>query len=980
MPNAVLDQLKGVGTYLGRMEGYLKLAQEGIELDARLRDIILTIFAVTLRLCTTYTKVAQDSKRVIGVTKNVLKAAIRWDNGIGSRLNEIKEVSDRELNHNVAALRVSDIYANDSKTRKANAERLKKYLAVGEGKERNWTGRQAQLEEERIQGMGEWLFQLREFQSWADAEHHTDTPVLYLNAASGYGKSYLCAQAIWFLKTRMKTQQQQQPQKSKPFSVASYFFPEGQAKGRMNKRGKSGSMQLLDALHAVVWQLAEADGAFQDFVVKAIEKSPQGMAKPDAVWTDLLNEYAIASKQDSGMPQKVLFLVLDGYGEMDLQTMPTFTKIIKDVTQHSRQQTQFRILLAGNQDFSQLNVPNISEIGLSRDHQRQDAKLFIEASLKGPAYEHWDHESEEHRTLLGIRKDLALNFEGDYHELKEYLQEVERSSERGLLDLQELQGTNLKQQLIIIKRKLEMLNNELESNDIEVLNELIACMVYWKLWPSVAELNAYLMRRLGKKFKPPIESQLKEKFARLARVENGFVYAWKLRDFFIQTDVKLNNAAKAGDDRMCYHHHHRNGEENVLVPKCMMDLLFTQPPADTSVDSERLKDWVKQYERLKEWVKEHTISRPVVRFDLNAVKLSTIKGFLQSICDNAQQERAECKNLFPYVAIYLPAHLSEVSAKEIASLGEEEKQSLGSMLYRAFMDEKIVETWLPKGTIVDIIDLPKAWEDDVENVVTWLEDRSVRLGFRKAAGQHSESSTSHNSTGDQTVAPAGASDRNSTSSPTEAESQSKTEPRDDAGGTAKKSNIEDEKRGGEMVKGVNRRITETAEEASNRNINVEEVVDRDGSQASDESSDTDYIDALEKLTDGNDRDASNIEAVKKIPDGNSGDANNTKDDTKAALGPDSSRIYLYELLHVPAKVVATQWFQDSKWGAMETLMFLSNLLITVSVFQMNLEYMTANKHRLINRNVTSTDKLLRRKRSAFMMHFLKRSIKRSLGF
>ncbi|KAL1616881.1 hypothetical protein SLS54_008084 [Diplodia seriata] len=624
VPNKVLDQLQGIKACLGRMEGYLKICEDGIELDAKLREIIMEIFAVTLSLCTIYTKVAQDSKTPTGIAKNLLKATIRWDGNIKSRVQAIADASDREMNNNVAALRVSDIYTNDTKVRKANSEKLKRYFNI-DGKELWWTGRQASLQDDRIQKMGDWLFDLPEFKSWTNIDRHTDTPVLYINAP---------------------------------------------------------------------------------------------ISDPERVWTSFISSFVTDSKPESTKPQKVLFVVLDGYGGLDGQALQNIVEEVDD--RYLRRRYQLRVLLSGNQEFSHSYY--VSKIDLSRDYQRLDARIFIDEGLTG-SYEHRDHKSEGYRMLWEIRKDLTFNFEGNYHDLKDCIREVERSSLRGLSELKELRGLGLKDQLVLTKRKLETLNNDLQSDDIEVLNQLIVCLVHWEVWPTVQELNAFLSLRLGSKFKPPIEDQLNSKFARLAWVEDGQVVARKLFEFFDQQEVQLKITRH--EDEAC--NTHQSHEDNVLVPKSVLESLFMGRPANciTSDGFEHL-------------IQAHTFGKATVHFSPKKVRLDTVRFLLQAISDNAKQERAETNDLLQWGGLWLPKHFSDVLAADLENLEPKEQEKLGKQIYNVFAVEQVVKTWLPKVDIDDF--LWKNWEADLGHVHKWLCDhKSIRNGFNQKLDSTAES-------------------------------------------------------------------------------------------------------------------------------------------------------------------------------------------------------------------------------------------------
>ncbi|KAF4543424.1 Neutral amino acid permease [Lasiodiplodia theobromae] len=717
IPKNVLEQLQRVEECLDRVEGYFRIYEQGIDLDPRLRATTMQILVETLRLCTIYTKVAQDSKSPTGVIKNLLKAAVRWDGGIASRLEEINEMSQRELNNNVAALRVSDIYTNDSKIRKANSEKLRRYLQVS-GNEESWTDMQESLKTTSLPGMGDWLFELPEVKTWIDIDNHTGNSVLLIDAPSGHGKSHLCSRIIRSLEERRDRQQQKTR-----MSLAWYFFPEkhtemgSDSKRKTTKSDETERIALDEALKSLVWQLAENDGKFQDFVIKTLEKSPAAQSNGLNIWNMLIMAFFKCPRQETQKPRKVVFLVLDGYG--NLENQQTDHSIIKAIIEHansrSRRSTQLRILLSGNKSFYNPNVHNLTATSFFEDDQRSDAKIFIKSWLD-ESHERWDSGSEGHRIFWGIRRDLVSDFTGNYHDLEAWLHEVRRSSDRGLSDLYNLQGEVRKGPEIITQRKLEMLNEELGSDDIEIFNELILCMVYWCTWPTVQQLNAYLSLRLGTKFKTSIDAGINDKFARLVSVENGRIVSSRLLGFFRENQITTLNITS---DKGQHEDRHNSHEDSVAIPKWVVEYLCNRKPTD-----------VINTDFIKFLVEKPTVSKPTIHFDPVPRALDTIDFFLQTMGQKHYLERAESKYLFEYTSIWLPDHMSDFE-DELGNLPDERRKGLGEALYPVFMDEQVVETWMLKGDIGDF--LWTDWPRKVRKAQKWLANDGVIIGFRVQA-------------------------------------------------------------------------------------------------------------------------------------------------------------------------------------------------------------------------------------------------------
>ncbi|KAB2570229.1 hypothetical protein DBV05_g11114 [Lasiodiplodia theobromae] len=714
IPKNVLEQLKSVETCLSRVEGYFKLYERGIELDPQLRATTMRIFVETLRLCTIYTKVAQDSESPTGVAKNLFKAAIRWDGGIASRLEEINAVSQQELNNNVAALRVSDIYTNHSKIRKTNSEKLRKDLQIS-GKENSWTDRQESLKNESLPEMGDWLFELPEVQSWIDIDNNSSNPVLLLKAPSGHGKSHLCSHII----RSLEEQRDRQQQKTR-MSLAWYFLPEKEiekgsdSKGERMKSDDTEGIDLNEALKSLIWQLADSNPAFQDSVMKLLQKSPAAArSKGVDIWNKLVMPFFKSAEKDTQKPQMVVFLVLDGYGSLKNQQDENVIKaIIGNANSYSKRSVQIRVLLSGNADFKNPIIHRLTSANFFEENQRSDAKIFIKSRLD-KSHELWDSRSEGHRIIWVILRDLASNFNGNYHDLEAWLYEVRRSSDKGLSDLYLLQREVRNGPKIITQRKVEMLNEELGSDDIEVFNELIVCMVNWYTWPTVQQFNAYLSLRLGSKFKTSIDAKINKKFARLVSVENGRIVPSTLLNLLQKDGTKIINTSSDMGQREDGHNSH---EESVVIPKRFMEYLRNREPNDDM-----------RTEFLKYLVETRTVSKPVI--DLNPAQgnLDTLHFFLQTMGQKELFERAESNCLFEYTSIWLPKHLSCFSDK-LEDLPEETRKDLGEAVYRVFMDQEAVETWMLQGDIDNF--LWAEWPQEMKIASKLLKDAGVKMGFR----------------------------------------------------------------------------------------------------------------------------------------------------------------------------------------------------------------------------------------------------------
>lgn len=722
-PKKLLDHLKDVAENLERVEYYVNLGDEqGIVIDKRLQKSTMDIFGAILSLCQLYTQAAKESKTAVGFAKNVFKAVIRWDGGLSKTLEAIKQATDREVKNNIAQLRVSDISNHGKIDRNVNLERLRKYLSL-DGKNLEWVNIQTSFEDERIAGIGDWILEQNNFKSWVDTHRYSESPVLYIKAGTGHGKSHLCSRIIRFLQER----REESKQKNR-VSVAWYFIPKGQAsqnkskqndtqgKRKTTRKNKTKRLTLHEAIQALVWQLAESDPAFLTFLVNSFEKDPSGFSSAKDMWHSSVLRFYRSSRKTSDEPGKVLFLILDGYGAFSGDEKRAFQSMLNTLASQRESRIQVRILLSSNEDppeVSKSRAKFISKIEPLDDDKRSDAETFLKDYL-GDLEQEWDKKSEGHRVFWDIRTDLIDSFSGNFRELEESLQEVERSWPKGLTELQNLTKGRLRHPGLMIERKLNRLNIDLDSNDVEVLNEIIICMVHWHAWPAVDQLNAYLSMQLQNKFEGPFDERMVEKFTGIVDVDDGVVYADRLMKF--AEDRKVWESTTAGHDRrICGQHniHH----EDFIVPKYLLEHLCTE-----NANSD-LSEGIR-----KHLLDKHMISRPTVSFNETNDVLRTAQFLLPSICENNYRNRADSKYIFEYAAVWLPRHLNDLN-----DLGEHLnnlqgwKEEIGRWLRRAFTEKEVVEAWLPLGDIDDM--LYYDWLENFDGLHTLLQDECVKKEF-----------------------------------------------------------------------------------------------------------------------------------------------------------------------------------------------------------------------------------------------------------
>lgn len=655
-PKKVLGCLQDVEDNLSRVTQYLNLEDRGVKLDRNLQRSTMNIFAACLTLCRLYSKVAEDSNHAIGLFKNIMKAAIRWDDGLSAHLQGMKRGTEQEISNNIAAIRISDIYTNDKHTRDQHLERLKNYLRP-DNKETHWTGTQETLCGKHIPGIGDWVFDLVDVKSWTNHKCHADSVVLCIKTEKGKGKTHLCSQIIHSLTDSCETQQHKESA-----SVGWYFFPGNQKelkKKSPKARNESQGVPIHDALKAVVWQLVQKDRVFRYFVVEVMNSNAQAFSDPNEMWTAVFSNFSQKSKDDpKGKPGKVFYLVLDGFGKLDEDEEKLVKKMVEDTKRNGSRHVQFRLLLSGTEKFSCGGC----KIEPGGTDYVSDAELFIEKR----ALNQWHTTDQEYRMFKTILRKLEKNFRGDFHELEKCLQEVNQSNWADLKTIEEEGEGNMSR--LIIQHHLEEMKSKLDADEIAILKELVLCIAFWCLWPSLRQLDAYLSIQLQGRYKGDIGIKLSENFAGLFSVEDGMVFARPLLDCVEEKQV---------------------------------------------------------------WVKEESLIHFDVDEGSMLTTHFLLKSICEDTCRNLLDARCIFEYTAVYLPHHFHFNPEE-TVDAIGTLNSSQQEKLGEWLFQALMDQEIVSVWLPKGDIDDILAEKEWVEEISDIGIFWHHKRVQKGFFQRA--------------------------------------------------------------------------------------------------------------------------------------------------------------------------------------------------------------------------------------------------------
>jgi hypothetical protein len=205
-------------------------------------------------------------------------------------------------------------------------------------------------------GTATWILETKAFADWLEGK----TSVLSISGGPGTGKSHLSTSIIDHLLQRTVLGS------TRPDSVGYYYFHDGD----------KSTQSALNALCAIVYQIASRDEVYRMHAASACDKSPRyEMATLRTVWDDFIaTEYPRASSTP-------LFLVLDGIDEADRSE---FTGLLKKLSESVLEGLKIQILLLGRPEMDHVIKMQFSRISyatveITGELNHEDIRKFSKA-------------------------------------------------------------------------------------------------------------------------------------------------------------------------------------------------------------------------------------------------------------------------------------------------------------------------------------------------------------------------------------------------------------------------------------------------------------------------------------------------------------------------------------------------------------------------------------------------------------------------
>ena len=362
------------------------------------------------------------------------------------------------------------------------------------------------------QDTGSWAEQAEAYKKWANLEKGF-TPILLIKGANGSGKSTLaCALTARFRRLSGANES------STKVSTAFYQFP---------KQAKKYALQ--DAVRSVAAQLSDSNGVVKKRVQRSLDSNDSHLlSNPDVF--DMFREIFPASgdQDESNMSFVLVFDAIDQLSDGQQRWLCQAIEKLRSA--------QIRFILTGNTDALDEESEGGTRIicTIQMDEQNEpDIKEFVKRSLTGHSFSE-DDTPEIKQYVSKIQDQLPGVVEGSFDEVDNRMVMIIDAIENDMLEnidkiLHEDASKNQHQRFVTL---LERLNKDLNSKEIEQVNEILAWVIYAKNQTlSLEEGDAVLsLQNEG-----PLRKGLKD---RITRKTGKYRRLFKISDY---GDISLKN-------------------------------------------------------------------------------------------------------------------------------------------------------------------------------------------------------------------------------------------------------------------------------------------------------------------------------------------------------------------------------------------------------------------------------------------------------
>ncbi|OJD29034.1 nacht and tpr domain protein [Diplodia corticola] len=717
---SVRGSLDQILTVLQDVSKYLEGTNLGAQIDDELHDLLRQRLAYFLRMCAIYTTVQKNSKRARGIVKNLYMTVAGRDGGITETLDTLRSLEDREKKYLARdtwtiTRAFWDLQAKDTfQQRKLHA--IMAGLGLSE-KDPVWNSsleRHIKLRQNFLGNSGAWLLDSKRFSDWMKPE--TTKHVFLLQAEPGNGKTYLCSEVVAELERRRKERRGESNPSCR--SVTAYFYFEEGRKSSASRGKEERETPIRDAFAAILWQLANLDPVYQNFVHSECTNSQSKPATGIELWDKFVTTFSNRARNEG---RRIFYIVLDGIS-INHSKSSELIGILKRATQLRGKHIEARFFLSGTEhaleNIGQTLNESTDVIKVS-DHITADIHAFIGSRMK----ELFNKGSKEETEILKkLEEKLRQDYSGGYQQAESALDDIKNA----IGSMSELQRILDREPGINLEWHIKRLTSILSKEEIEEVNDIVICIALLTVWPSLKQLETFLKLREGLDHDQVksiefsgLQERLQERYSQLFHLEDDedqIVKSKDTMDFFLERERSLKDGAarlaglQSGNDRTTQNQLHESEIATVekIINSVCGDEVFKRFHFDDFF--KKLRD------------PRNSLSA-TIQFNSTEGHIEIIYRTLKAACDEA---RERYRSLHEYAAMDLMDHLGHVTPPQLATTSPTKTKSIMDNLVAFFKDKDVIRAWLNPFSIQRIPFHARLGDfDSIDNALLLLNEPSL---------------------------------------------------------------------------------------------------------------------------------------------------------------------------------------------------------------------------------------------------------------
>ncbi|KAG9199602.1 hypothetical protein G6514_008364 [Epicoccum nigrum] len=318
----------------------------------------------------------------------------------------------------------------------------------------------AKLNEDRVQGSGDWLIDRHEeFNDWYNGSSGSK-PTILVTGGAGRGKTFLASAVIERLRTKVE---------GEPHAALAFYYVQDGAPD------KTGLSTMYRALQSVIWQLTQKHRDYYNHVAKLCQNQT---STKDAtrLWNKFISGYT--PEQD-----RTFYLVVDGLGKSTGSNLELLIKEMSARELSFSSRLRLRLFITTSPEIA-TNIKasdQLLKIGLDPETIQGELvpniddvdQLISQRLAKSPIFDH-DGSSAKKQQEQRVRDQLKEGIQNDFLRLDLVLRDLEHCYHERQLNVI---LARLKEDVSFkFAREIKVLNQKLKQDEIVELNAILMCM------------------------------------------------------------------------------------------------------------------------------------------------------------------------------------------------------------------------------------------------------------------------------------------------------------------------------------------------------------------------------------------------------------------------------------------------------------------------------------------------------------------------